>query len=61
VTSQVPSELAVKLFRALYADFDLVAADDVIMAIPVDGSIPVFTDSTLSGLSLQIAAHREGR
>jgi hypothetical protein len=32
------------VFRALYPEFDLVAwADGTTMAIPKDGSIPVFT------------------
>ena len=31
------------------------------MAVPKDGSIPVFTGSTLSEIALQIASYREAR
>lgn len=54
-----PPELAARLFTALFTDYDLIAVDGASIAIPKDGSIPVFTGSTLSEIALQIATYRE--
>jgi hypothetical protein len=62
MTSIVPGGLTSVVFRALYPEFDLVAwADGTTMAIPKDGSIPVFTGSTLSEITFQIANYRGKR
>ena len=57
----IPSGLAERLFSVLFDDYDLLTIDGTTMAIPKDGSIPVFTGSTLSEIALQIASYREGR
>ena len=57
----IPSRLAERLFSVLFDDYDLLTVDGTTMAIPKDGSIPVFTGSTLSEIALQIASYREGR
>jgi hypothetical protein len=54
-----PPELAARFFRALFDGYDLIAVDGVTIAVPKDGSIPVFTGSTLSEIALQIATYRE--
>jgi hypothetical protein len=36
-------ELGIRLFRALYDTYDLIAVDGVSIAVPKDGTIPVFT------------------
>jgi hypothetical protein len=52
----LPSDLAVRVFRRLYgARFDLVSVDGALIAVPKDGTIPVFTGETLSSVALQIA------
>lgn len=52
-----PPDVAVRLFRRLYGSrFDLLAVDTVLIAVPKDGSIPVFTGATLSEVAQQIAA-----
>jgi hypothetical protein len=56
-----PGGLAARLFSALFTDYDLIAVDGTTMAVPKDGSIPVFTGSTLSEIALQIASYRETR
>jgi hypothetical protein len=55
----IPAGLAGRMFAGLFADYDLITVDGATIAIPKDGSIPVFTGSTLSGIALQIASHRE--
>jgi len=50
-----PADLAEKLFRALYADFDLITVDDVYIAVPSDGTILAFCGSTLAELAGQIS------
>jgi hypothetical protein len=54
----IPSGLAERLFSVLFDDYDLLTVDGTTMAIPKDGSIPVFTGSTLSEITLQIASYR---
>ena len=54
-----PPGLAARFFALLFTDYDLVAVDGATMAIPKDGSIPVFAGSTLSEIALQIAAYRD--
>ncbi len=39
----IPSGLAERLFSVLFDDYDLLTMDGTTMAIPKDGSIPVFT------------------
>ena len=56
-----PSDLAARFFALLFTDFDLVAVDGTTMAIPKDGSIPVFSGSTLREIALQIADYRGQR
>ena len=51
--------MTARLFAGLFTDYDLIAVDGASIAIPKDGSIPVFTGSTLSEIALQIASHRE--
>jgi len=58
MTATVPGGLTSAVFRALYPEFDLVAWADGTTAIPKDGSIPVFTGTTLSEITLQIASYR---
>jgi hypothetical protein len=53
-----PPELAARLFRRLYADYDLITVDGVTMAMPSDGTPVVFTGDTLSEIALQIADYR---
>jgi hypothetical protein len=50
-----PADLAEKLFRALYADFDLITVDDVYIAVPSDGTIHAFHGPTLAELAGQIS------
>jgi hypothetical protein len=50
-----PADLAEKLFRALYADFDLITVNDVYIAVPSDGTILAFCGSTLAELAGQIS------
>jgi len=60
VTGQAsPPDLAARFFALLFTDYELTAIDGVTYAIPRDGSIPVFTGSTLSDIALQIASYRE--
>ena len=54
----IPSGLAERLFSVLFDDYDLLTVDGTTMAIPKDGSIPVFTGSTLGEIALQIASYR---
>jgi len=49
-------ELGTRLFRALYGVYDLIMVDGVNIAIPKDGTIPVFT-GTLTEIAWQIARH----
>ena len=42
----------------LFDDYDLLTVDGTTIAIAKDGSIPVFTGSTLSEIALQIASYR---
>ncbi len=53
-----PPELAARLFTALFTDYDLITVDGATIAVPKDGSIPVFTGTTLSEIALQIASYR---
>jgi hypothetical protein len=57
----VSADLAARFFALLFTDFDLVAVDGTTMAIPKDGSIPVFSGATLSEIALQIADYRGKR
>jgi hypothetical protein len=50
-----PADLAEKLFRALYADFDLITVDGVYIAVPSDGTVLAFHGSTLAELARQIS------
>ncbi len=54
-----PPELAARLFTALFTDYDLITVDGTTIAVPKDGSIPVFTGTTLSEIAWQIASYRE--
>ena len=52
-----PPELAARLFTGLFTDYDLITVDGTTIAVPKDGSIPVFTGTTLSEIALQIASY----
>lgn len=54
-----PPSLAARFFALLFTDYDLIAVDGTTIAVPNDGSIPVFSGATLSEIALQIAAYRE--
>ena len=49
-------ELGTRLFRALYVAYDLIMVDGVNIAVPKDGTIPVFT-GTLTEIAWQISEH----
>jgi hypothetical protein len=51
--------LTARLFAGLFTDYDLITVDGATIAVPKDGSIPVFTGMTLSEIALQIASYRE--
>src|ERR1035438_5463234 len=53
-------ELGIRLFRALYDAYDLIVVDGVSIAVPKDGTIPVFTGDTLTDVAWQIAEHASG-
>ena len=56
----VPHDLAARLFRALYDDYDLHTIGDIHVAVP-KGS-PCYTGRTLSEIARQVSdCHREGR
>ncbi len=55
-----PPELAARLFTGLFTGYDLITVDGATIAVPKDGSIPVFTGTTLSEIALQIASYRGG-
>jgi hypothetical protein len=55
----IPANLAERLFTGLFDAYDLITVDGATIAVPRDGSIPVFTGSTLSEIALQIADHQE--
>jgi hypothetical protein len=55
----IPVNLAERLFTKLFDAYDLLTVDGTTLAIPKDGSIPVFTGSTLSEIAMQIASYRE--
>jgi hypothetical protein len=50
-------ELGTRLFRALYDACDLIVVDGVNIAVPKDGTIPVFTGATLADVAWQISEH----
>ena len=52
-----PPGLAARLFSALFTDYDLITVDGATIAVPKDGSIPVFTGTTLSEIALQIGSY----
>jgi hypothetical protein len=49
-------ELGTRLFRVLYDAYDLIMVDGVNIAVPKDGTIPVFA-GTLTEIAWQIAEH----
>jgi hypothetical protein len=53
-------ELGIRLFRTLYDAYDLIVVDGVSIAVPKDGTIPVFTGDTLTDVAWQIAEHASG-
>jgi hypothetical protein len=53
----VRPELGIRLFRALYDTYDLIAVEGVSIAVPKDGTIPVFTGATLTEIAWQISEH----
>jgi hypothetical protein len=51
-----PPDTALRLFRRFYGSrFDLLTVDGALIAVPKDGSIPVYSGETLSEVALQIA------
>lgn len=56
-----PPGLAERFFALMFTDYDLRAIDGLTFAIPRDGSIPVFSGTSLSEIALQIADHRGQR
>lgn len=56
----VPPDLAERLFRALYRDFDLLMVGGLYIAVPADGTTPLaFSGSTLAEVALQISSETE--
>jgi hypothetical protein len=52
----VPVGLAERLFERLYERYDLLLIEGTNVAVPKDGTIPVFT-GTLTEIAWQIAEH----
>jgi hypothetical protein len=52
----VPAGLAEHLFERLYERYDLLLIEGTNVAVPKDGTIPVFT-GTLTEIAWQIAEH----
>ena len=52
----VPAGLAERLFERLYERYDLLLIEGTNVAVPKDGTIPVFT-GTLTEIAWQIAEH----
>lgn len=52
----VPAGLAERLFERLYERYDLLLIEGTKVAVPKDGTIPVFT-GTLTEIAWQIAEH----
>ena len=56
----VPQDLAARLFRALYDDYDLHTIGDIHVAVPKGA--PCYVGRTLSEIARQVSdCHREGR
>lgn len=55
------TDLAARFFALMFSDYELCAIDGVTYAIPRDGSIPVFSGSTLSEVAVQIADYRKAQ
>jgi hypothetical protein len=52
----VPADLAERLFERLYERYDLLLIEGTNVAVPKDGTIPVFT-GTLTEIAWQISEH----
>lgn len=52
----VPARLAERLFERLYERYDLLLIEGTNVAVPKDGTIPVFT-GTLTEIAWQISEH----
>ncbi len=55
----VPARLAERLFERLYERYELLLIEGTNVAVPRDGTIPVFT-GTLTEIAWQISEHASG-
>jgi hypothetical protein len=53
--TSAPVDLAERLFRALYDNFDLILVDGTYIAVPADGTILAFSGATLAEVAGQIS------
>ncbi len=56
----VPAGLAERLFERLYERYELLLIEGTNVAVPRDGTIPVFT-GTLTEIAWQISEYASGR